>query len=221
MTGESNDTSDRYFPATAVPDREWWQALWPDPEETLRKVGATPGARVVDLCCGDGYFTAPLARLVAPGEVIALDLSTEMLRQAAAEAAAQKVKNITFLEGDARDLPRLIAGTVDLVIIANTFHGVPDKEDLAKAVRQVLKPTGRFVVINWHAIPREQTAVLGMPRGPRTGMRMTPESVYGAVRPAGFEKLEVVEFPPFHYGIVLSPASTPALGANPLTRSSH
>jgi SAM-dependent methyltransferase len=206
MTSASKAGGDPYFPATAMPDREWWQALWPDPEGTLRKIGARPGTRVIDLCCGDGYFTAPLARLVASGEVIALDLSPEMLRQARDEAAAQGVDNVTFLEGDARDLPRLVSGTVDQVLIANTFHGVPDQTGLARAVRQVLKPGGRFVVINWYPIPRVQTTVLGAPRGPRTDMRMTPESVLDAVRPAGFEQLQVVDLPPFHYGILLAPA---------------
>ena len=52
------------FPATSMPDRDWWAALWPDPEGVLRQVGVEPGMTVLDLCCGDGYFTAPLARLV-------------------------------------------------------------------------------------------------------------------------------------------------------------
>ncbi|HKJ00723.1 MAG TPA: class I SAM-dependent methyltransferase [bacterium] len=206
MTGEGSDKSERYFPATGMPDRDWWQALWPDPDAMLRKVGAAPGLRVIDLCCGDGYFTAPLARIVAPEPVIALDLSAEMLRQARAEAAAQGVSNVTFLEGDARDLPRLVTEPADLVLIANTFHGVPDKAGLAQAVRQVLAPHGRFVVINWHAIPREQTTVLGQPRGPRSDLRMTPASVMEAVRPAVFRQVEVVELPPYHYGIILTPA---------------
>ena len=206
MNRDAKEDSNRYFPATAMPDRDWWQALWPDPGETLRKIGAQPGTRAVDLCCGDGYFTVPLARLVAPGEVIAVDLSAEMLRQARDEVAEQGIGNVVFHESDARDLSRLVAGTVDLVVIANTFHGVPDKAGLATAVRQVLKPRGRFVVINWLALPREETVVLGKPRGPRTEMRMTPESVQESVQSAGFEKLEIVDLPPFHYGIILTSA---------------
>lgn len=206
MASDSGQHDEGLFPATAMPDRDWWQALWPDPEGTLRSIGATSGMRAVDLCCGDGYFTAPLARIVAPGEVLALDLSAEMLRQARAEAAAQGASNVTFVEGDARDLPQWVPVPVALVLIANTFHGVPDKAGLASAVRQVLAPGGRFVVINWHALPREQTAVLGSPRGPRTELRMTPEAVLEAVRPAGFELQEVVELPPFHYAAILTPA---------------
>src|SRR5260370_133903 len=52
-----------FFRATSMPDPEWWQALWPDPGEVLRALGLGPGLAVVDLCCGDGRFTLPLARL--------------------------------------------------------------------------------------------------------------------------------------------------------------
>lgn len=189
-----------------MPDRDWWRALWPDPERTLRALGAASGMRAVDLCCGDGYFTAPLARIVAPGAVVGLDLSAEMLRRARAEAQGQGAENVTFVEGDARDLPRLVPDRAAWVLIANTFHGVPYKTELAAAVHRVLEPAGRFVVVNWHALPREETPVLGMPRGPRTELRMTPDAVLDAARPAGFAMQDVVELPPFHYGIVLTPA---------------
>src|SRR3546814_5253049 len=71
-----------------MPDRDWWAALWPEPEATLRRMGIVPDMTVLDLCCGDGYFTAPLARLVG-GKVCGLDLDPEMIRRAAAEAARQ------------------------------------------------------------------------------------------------------------------------------------
>lgn len=206
MASPSPSPDDRYFPATGMPDRDWWQALWPDPAGTLRALGAAQGMQVVDLCCGDGYFTAPLARIVAPGSVLALDLSAEMLRQARAEVVAQGAANVTFVEGDARELPGRVPAPVDWVLIANTFHGVPDKAGLAAAVRQVLKPTGRLAIVNWHALPREQTPVLEAPRGPRSELRMTPDAVYEAVRPAGLEQVGLVELPPYHYGILLAPA---------------
>ena len=52
------------FPATAMPDSDWWEALWPRPGEVLAELGLEPDMEVVDLCCGDGLFTAPLARMV-------------------------------------------------------------------------------------------------------------------------------------------------------------
>lgn len=51
-------------------------------------------------------------------------------------------------------------------------------------------------------LPREQTTVLGKPRGPATPMRMSPEAVQAVVEPAGFVLERIVELPPFHYGAV-------------------
>ena len=68
---------DPFFPATVMPDRHWWAALWPNPMAVLRALGITPNMTVLDLCCGNGYFTAPLARLVA-GQVYALDIDPTM-----------------------------------------------------------------------------------------------------------------------------------------------
>ena len=48
----------------------------------------------------------------------------------------------------------------------HTFHGVPDKTGLARTVREVLASRGRFVVVNWYPMSREETQVLGSPVAP-------------------------------------------------------
>ena len=68
-----------------MPDRDWWQALWPDPKQVLENIGVVRGMRVIDLCCGDGYFTAPMGQLVADGAVFAVELSADMLASARAD----------------------------------------------------------------------------------------------------------------------------------------
>lgn len=184
-----------------MPNRDWWSALWPDPMGTLRAVGIRPGMKVVDLCCGDGYFTAPLAEL-AGSEVYGLDIDPAMLEQARAEVARRGTSVVEWICGDARDLTKLVRGRVDYVLIANTFHGVPDKTGLAQAAAAVLRSGGLFTVVNWHPLPRERTTVLGKPRGPRTDMRMSPDEVCRAVEPAGFLLDRVVELRPYHYGAI-------------------
>ncbi len=114
------------FEATAMPDRDWWQALWPDPRRVLENMGVVAGMQVIDLCCGDGYFTAPMGQLVADGTVFAVELSPEMIAAARAEVERTGVGNVTFVEGDAMNLAELVPAPVDLVLIANTFHGAPD-----------------------------------------------------------------------------------------------
>ncbi len=156
---------------------------------------------VVDLCCGDGYFTAPLAKLVN-GKVYALDIDTEILEQARSEVTRQGISVIKWICADARNIAELVPHEIDYVLIANTFHGVPDKIGLAQAVARVLKPGGRFTIVNWHQLPREQTTVLGRPRGPKTEMRMSPREVRASVQPAGFKLLDLVELSPYHYAAI-------------------
>jgi len=48
--------------------------------------------------------------------------------------------NFHAVLGDARDLPRLVRNNMDFVFIANTFHGVPNKLDLSRAVYAVSSP---------------------------------------------------------------------------------
>lgn len=189
------------FPATSMPDRDWWAALWPDPENLLLSLGATAGMTVLDLCCGDGYFTAPLAKIV-DGRVYALDLDPEMIEMAQEEAARQGVSVLNWLTADARDVAELVPEQVDFVLMANTFHGVPDQPGLVQAVAKTLRPGGLFAIVNWHKLPREQTPVLGQPRGPKTEMRMSPGVVQAVVEPGGFAFRKLVDLPPYHYGAV-------------------
>ena len=185
------------FPATSMPDSDWWNALWPRPQEVLERLGIGAEAEVVDLCCGDGLFTIALARMAR--HVTAIDLDPAMLAVARDRACAKGLTNCAFTLGDAYDLARLVADRVDWVLIANTFHGVPDKMRLARAVAAILRPGGRFVVTNWHRRPREETVVLGQPRGPRTELRMEPGEVAAAVASTGLRPLRVIELPPYHY----------------------
>jgi ubiquinone/menaquinone biosynthesis C-methylase UbiE len=190
-----------------MPDPDWWQALWPRPGEVLEGLGIEPAAEVVDLCCGDGLFTVALARMVR--HVTAIDLDPAMLALARDRVFAEGLTNCSFAAGDAYDIAKLVLGAVDWVLIANTFHGVPDKTRLAAAVAAVLKPGGSFVVINWHRRAREQTVVLGQPRGPKTELRMTPGEIAAAIAPAGLRLLRLIEVPPYHYAAICQHAFRP------------
>lgn len=190
----------RLFPATVMPDRDWWRALWPDPRAVLQAVGVRPGMSVVDLCCGDGHFTAPICDLVGGGRVFGLDLDPELL--AMTEAACAAYPAFSARLADARDFDRVIDEPVDHVFIANTFHGVPEQTGLAVAVVRALMPGGRFSVVNWYPRPREETPVLGQPRGPDLALRMPPEAVAEVVEPAGLRLERVVQVGRYHYGAV-------------------
>lgn len=195
-------TTEKLFPTTLMPDDDWWHALWPDPRQVLDDIGITPGMSVVDLCCGNGHFTAPLCSLAAPGQVTGLDIDEQLLT--AAIHACKPFDNFTPLLADARDINTLLDNPVDHVLIANTFHGVPDKKALSRAVYAALHSDGAFTVINWYPQPREETPVLGQPRGPDVTLRMSPAAVAAEVEPAGFRLDYIADVGPYHYGAVFT-----------------
>ena len=195
-------SQDRMFSASEMPDRDWWQILWPDPEGIVKTLGVRCGMEVVDLGCGSGYFTAALARQAGPGHVIAIDIVSEMLERA--RVACRAMTNCIWCRGDAMELGRLISDPVDFVLFANALHGVPDKPALAKQVWDILRPGGRMAIVNWHPIARELTVVRGKPRGPDTRLRLSPAQTCEAMEPPGFRLEAVVEFPPYHYGAIFA-----------------
>jgi SAM-dependent methyltransferase len=191
-----------FFRATTMPDADWWQALWPDPRKILVEMGVAPGVVAIDLCCGDGLFTVPLANIAK--RVYAIDIDPVMLDRARARVAETRTDNCEFVVADAMAVDAVVPELVDYVFLANTFHGVPDQLGLARGVTAALKPKGLFGIINWHRRPREETVLHGQPRGPKTEMRIEANDVAAIVKPAGLSLNRTIELPPYHYGIVLS-----------------
>ena len=185
------------FRNTAQPDREWWGTLWPDPRDALEGLGLGECGSLVDVCCGDGHFTAPATELIG-GPIYALDLDGELL--AALEDRVERP--VTTIEGDAMALSDLLPERVECALLANTLHGIPEKTAFAEGVHEVLEPGGRFVVINWIDAPPSETPVFDEPRGPPEELRMTPEETIAAVEPAGFQARETTSVSPHHYAVV-------------------
>jgi SAM-dependent methyltransferase len=189
-----------FFQATEMPTAGWWAALFPDPTGIVASVGVEPGMTVVDLCSGDGWFTLPMARMAR--YVFAIDIEAAMLDKARDRLAASGVGNVALIEGDALDIARLVPEPADFVFMANVFHGVPDGALLGREVGKVLAPGGRFAILNWHRRPREETQVLGEPRGPKSELRLSPEETALRVTAGGLALAEIVDVPPYHYGAI-------------------
>lgn len=187
-----------FFQGTEMPSSGWWEALWPDPAGVLAATGLKPGMEVVDLCCGDGWFTLPIAAVAR--HVIAIDIDADLLEAAQRRLIGAGVTNCEFVAGDAYELASLVSRPVDFVFMANAFHGVPDRPRLARAVREALAPGGHFAIVNWHQHPRETTTVLGEPRGPRTELRLSPRQTSADIEAGGLKLVKLVEVPPYHYG---------------------
>jgi 2-polyprenyl-3-methyl-5-hydroxy-6-metoxy-1,4-benzoquinol methylase len=64
----------------------------------------SPGMTLLDVGCGPGTLTADLAARVAPGRVLAVDTSSEVVDEARAHAEDRGIDNVDVVTGDFRDL---------------------------------------------------------------------------------------------------------------------
>ena len=101
-----------------------------------------------------------------------VDTKSHLLEAAHHRLQEYGFTNCHFVTGDAFHLSELVSGPADFVFMANAFHGVPDKP---RVVHSTLKPGGLFAIINWHQRHREETTILGEPRGPKTELRLSPK----------------------------------------------
>ncbi|MFB6091464.1 MAG: class I SAM-dependent methyltransferase [Haloquadratum sp.] len=195
------------FQNTGQPDWDWWGRLWPTPGETLRRLGIRSGDALAEVPSGNGYFALPAARIADPATVYALDLDEGRLDELARLAAQQEIDNVETIRGDVRELSALLPEPVDVVLVANTFHGVDDTTGFVSEIHASLREGGRFIVVNWHDRPRDVTLIGGEPKGPPTDLRMSPEETERAVLAAAdFEVADRIELPPYHYALVFERA---------------
>lgn len=192
----------KLYPGTSMPDRDWWSALWPNPEAMLRGLGARPGQRALDVCCGDGYFTVPLARVTAPAATVGVDLDDAALDLARQDAAEARVENLSLVCASACDLAALVDGRFDFVLLASTLHGIPDKAEMLSTVRGLMNRHGRLAVVNWHALSRAKCEVLGAPRGPKPALRMPPMALRHLTDAVGLTEVAFFDVGPYHYASI-------------------
>jgi len=98
---------------------------------------------VVDVGCGTGRFTHPLAERFA-AHVIGVDPSAKMLDGARAKQSNPRVE---FRQAPAERLP-LDDATVDLIFMSMMVHHLEDRESAAQECRRVLRPDGRVFIRN-------------------------------------------------------------------------
>lgn len=184
---------------TSMPDDpSWWKELWPNPKNVINSLGIEPAMISVDLCCGYGYFTPFLAELSS--KVYAIELDGKLLEKARMEN--QNIKNCLWIQGDAMDIADLIQEKVKFVFLANTLHGVYNKEKLCKSIFSILEEGGKLAIVNWKKKRQEETILFGFPTGPKLEMRMDLYEINSILNPLGFLLNKAVDLPPHHYGAI-------------------
>ncbi|MGE0714485.1 MAG: class I SAM-dependent methyltransferase [Alphaproteobacteria bacterium] len=147
MTAETHDAvvTGRFGPRAAAYVTSKTHSQGADLDELAAIVAARAPTRVLDLGCGGGhvaYRAAPHAR-----EVVAYDLSEEMLAAVAATAADRGIANIATLQGRVERLPFPDAD-FDMVLTRYSAHHWSDVPAGLAEARRVVRPDGIAIVID-------------------------------------------------------------------------
>ena len=108
-------------------------------------------SRVLDLCCGTGDLVLEIGRRATVGtRLTALDYSLPMLELAGKKASGKRLPQIELIHGDAASMP-FPDEHFDSIGIAFAFRNLtfhnPDRDRFLAEILRVLKPGGRFVIV--------------------------------------------------------------------------
>lgn len=150
VKGIFSNIADRYdtfnIMASMGIDRLWRRAL-------VKACALESDSRVLDLCAGTGDVSLAIAAQAAPAEVVVTDFTPEMLEIARAKGAAYSgPTRLSYQLADAQDLP-FEDGSFDVVTVAFGVRNLPDRQRNFAEARRVLKPGGRYVILEFSRPP--------------------------------------------------------------------
>ncbi len=116
-----------------------------------------PGMAVLDVGCGPGRVTIPIAEQVGQqGEVVAMDIQAGMLHRAEEKARAANLTNIRFLQAAAGE-GKLGRNHFDRSLLVTVLGEIPDREAALREIFDALKPGGILSVTEIIFDPHFQT----------------------------------------------------------------
>jgi ubiquinone/menaquinone biosynthesis C-methylase UbiE len=169
---------------------------WLPPAGVADEIAVDAGTTIADIGAGTGFFAIPLARMAGDsGHVFAVDIQPEMLdllRKKLDQPGA--VQNVELLHGTALQTG-LAAASCDLVLLANIWHELDDREAVLREAARVLRGAGRIAIVDWRAD-------LENPPGPPADHRVPRASAEATLREAGWTILKSTHVASYHYLIV-------------------
>jgi len=100
-----------------------------------------PGLQVLDVGCGPGSVTLDLGQLVAPGQVVGIDIQPAQVEQAQAQASIRGATNVRFEVADIYALP-FPDGAFDVAFVHAVLMHLREPVQALVELRRVLRPNG-------------------------------------------------------------------------------
>lgn len=171
--------------------------MFSNPEKNLIQFGIGEGMHVADFGAGNGYYAFALAKKVGEtGRVYCIDVQNEMLQKVAKEADEEMLENIEIVWGDI-EKPKgstLKEGSIDVVLIANTFFQIENKLSFVNEALRILREKGRVLLIEW------ADSFAGM--GPHQDHVIKKEDALKIFLDAGFTFDREIDAGEHHYGLI-------------------
>lgn len=182
---------------SGMPEQDYWESLFDIPVILDRLEIDERIQDAVEVGCGYGTFTLPVAARIR-GTLHAFDIERTMIEQTRERLRRAAISNVRLHERDVMaDAFGLPAESMDAVLLFNILHA-DDPAGLLRISAGVLRPGGRVLAIHWRSDVKT-------PRGPDLSIRPKPEQVTEWARqthllePGG----PACVLPPWHFGVML------------------
>lgn len=180
------EDAERWSKVFDAPERDGWQK----PAHVVELMEIEPGSTVADIGAGTGYFLPHLSAAVGPeGAVLALDIEQSLIDHMTERAAKAGLDNVEARVCQPDD-PQLADGSVDRVVIVNTWHHISDRRAYAAKLAEGLSVGGSVFVVDF---------TLETERGPSADHKLAPDIVMAELSSAGLEVSMVEETLPDQY----------------------
>lgn len=128
--------------------KDWEERdTWMNVSKIFELAEIEKGNRVADVGCHEGYLSVHLAKRVGEtGKVFAVDVEAYRLDNLKEYIQERKIANIEVILGD-YDNPKLPEGSLDAVIVMDTYHEMDDYIKILGYIKKALKPTGRILIL--------------------------------------------------------------------------
>ncbi|MBN1322852.1 MAG: arsenite methyltransferase [Methanotrichaceae archaeon] len=177
------------------------------------------GETVLDMGSGAGLDCFLASRKVGQkGFVIGIDMTSEMVERARANARKGNYTNIDFRQGELENMP-VMDGIIDVVISNCVINLVPNKRSVFKEAYRVLKPGGRLMVSDIVLHRELPAAVKNSPEGYIGCLSgaVLKEEYLDAIRWAGFGDVRVEEEAAFPLDSLIKGLQEPAISKEGLS----